>query len=260
MRAKRFFSLVIGFCLSLIAIFYFQNGSVSLSQKPESIRTETNSQGQTVDLSAHPLASNSNNAPSTSTSQANPAQSKRKSSSIHELTENNLEEVIGRCFQGEPCELKEDPWQLYLKFKSAGRATATDSLISYLRKELQNPKYRDQYKDVLLKMIDDFYPSNNLKTSTNNLDFQHAAYYYYLGDFNTSLDIYLKMEKTAESDPNAFHPFNIANDLYELHRWKEALVYYRKALDELISQNHGGPDQQAVIHFLQDRISKLERK
>ncbi|MFL5815578.1 MAG: hypothetical protein ACJ763_18555 [Bdellovibrionia bacterium] len=217
--------------------------------------TQADLQDQHLSSSSYVPGSHSQNTAPASSSQAEPVKSKSAVSSSYELNENNLEELVGRCFQGEPCELKEDPWQLYLKLKSSGRTRATDALLSYLRKELRNPKYRDQFKDDLLKMIEDFYPAQTQ-------DFQHAAYYYYLGDFNNSLDMYLKMEKAAAEDANAFDPpkLNIANDFYELHRWKEALVYYRKALDEALSEKLRGPDQQTSIHFIQDRISEIERK
>lgn len=262
MNAKKILSLALGICASISVILYFQKNSDSLSQRSGSDIAQAKTQEQNLALNGHPAESALKTTAAEAPSQTAASQNKGVNSSTHELTEDNLEEMVGRCYQGEPCELKEDPWQLYLKFKNSGRTHATDTLISYMRKELKNPKYRDQYKDVLLKMIDDFYPSNGLNIPTNSRDFQHAAYYYYLGDVQTSLDIYLKMEKAAANDPHAFDPFklNIANDYYELHRWKEALAYYRKALDESLSEKLLGPDQQAAIHFIQDRIGELERK
>jgi tetratricopeptide (TPR) repeat protein len=250
MPIKRIVSIALGLFLSLGALLYFQKQSGSVSNIPASDGVETNHQERNSTSTSHSLRSDSKGIAPASTSQSGQV----TSSNAHELNESNLDDVVGRCFQGEPCELKEDAWQLYLKLKSAGRGKATDALISYLRRELKNPSRRNQYKDVLLKMIDDYYPPRIL-------EFQHAAYYYYLGDLNTSLDIYLRMEKAAARDANAFNPpkLNIANDFYELHRWKEALAYYKKALDEELSEDSRGPDQQMSIHFIQDRISKLER-
>ncbi len=167
------------------------------------------------------------------------------------LNESNFENYVGRCFQGDPCEFQENPMDLYWNFKKANDRKANDLLISYMRKNLQNQVFAKQYKEILKKMIDDFYPPDEKQ-------FQEAAYYNYLGDLRKSLDLYLDLEKKNVKDPS-LRPapkLNIANTYYDLGRFSDALPYYQAALGNYLSQQEQAaiPNQNDLIRFIEDRI------
>ena len=170
------------------------------------------------------------------------------------LSEDNFEESISKCFQGMPCEFGEHPWSIYQKFKRSQHPRVCDSVIALMRKKLEEPEFREKYKIALLTMIQDFY-------SPQELDFQTAAYYDYLGDRQKSLDLYLRLEKRANSDPD-LRPapkLNIANVYYNLHRLKESRPYYQSALQELMSGADKLNDQRSIIQFIQGRLGEIDK-
>ena len=163
------------------------------------------------------------------------------------LNELNFEDSIKDCFEGKLCKLEEDPWKLYQKFKNSDRPEFNDSLIALLRKQLTDPIYKDQYRDILLKMIEDYYPPEKI-------DWQRAAYYNYLGDLQKSLQIYLDLDKKAASNPKLFNApkMNIANTYYDLGRLREALVYYEASLND--------PKNENSKDFIYNRIDEIKGK
>jgi tetratricopeptide (TPR) repeat protein len=174
-----------------------------------------------------------------------------------ELTKENFEKSVLECFKGRECSLMEDPLKLYMDFKLAGNALANDQLISFLRKNLKDKDFRDRYKEPLKQMINDFYPSEEKQ-------FQEAAYYNYLGDLQKSLDLYLDLEKKAARDPS-LRPapnLNIANTLYDLGRYSEALPYYEAALSEYTDgeQEVVHSNRNELVRFIDERISKIKSK
>jgi tetratricopeptide (TPR) repeat protein len=163
------------------------------------------------------------------------------------LNELNFEQFIKECFEGKPCSIEGDPWNIYRKFKASGQSQITDSYLSFLRKQLKDPKYREQYKEPLLKMIEDFYPPEKI-------DFQKAAYYNYMGELETSLNYYLDLDNKAKLDPKIFNApkMNIANTYYDLGRFKEALSYYEAALND--------PKNSNSLDFIYNRIDEVKKK
>jgi tetratricopeptide (TPR) repeat protein len=171
------------------------------------------------------------------------------------LTEENFENEVMACFRGELCQLGEDPIRLYRHYKAAGNRKANDSLISFLRSKLRDPSWAAQYKDALKTMIEDFYPPEEQP-------FQNAAYYSYLGDLEKSLAFYLDLEKKSVSNPK-LRPapkLNIANVLFEMRRFSEALPYYQGALADYQSgkQQVAQPDPREMIEFIESRINEIK--
>lgn len=156
-----------------------------------------------------------------------------RSDSLDNLVLNggNFESFVLKCFAGVSCKFGEDPKKMYQDFKENENRTANDSLISFMRSQLKNKEFRDKYKDLLKQLINDFYPQEEKQ-------FQVAAYYNYLGDLQKSLDIYLDLQKRSQSDPSLKSAplLNIANTLYDMHRFKESLPYYEAALQDSLAR------------------------
>ncbi|MDX9732019.1 MAG: tetratricopeptide repeat protein [Bdellovibrionales bacterium] len=86
-------------------------------------------------------------------------------------------------------------------------------------------------------MIEDLY-------SESEKPFQMAAYYNYLGELENSLRLYFEIERRVQSG-ESLRPvpkLNIANTLYDMSRFREALSYYRQALDEYLRR-----EQEVVV-------------
>lgn len=173
------------------------------------------------------------------------------------LNVGNFESLVNGCFQGDKCELTDDPKTLYMYFKKSGNNDANDSLVSFLRSKLKDSQYRDKYKNILKQMIDDLY-------SSEEKQFQEAAYYNYLGDLQKSLDIYLDLERKIDRG-DVLRPapkLNIANTYYDMKRFRESLPYYQAALNEYISrqQEASVPSQNEMIRFIEDRVEDIQRR
>jgi hypothetical protein len=169
------------------------------------------------------------------------------------LTAGNFESFVLKCFKGEKCVLADDPMKMYQDYKSAGNNRAVDSLISFLRSKLRKPETRDQYKDIVKKMIEDFYPPEEKQ-------FQEAAYYNYLGDLNKSLELYLDLQEKAKNNPNlhAGSNLNIASTYYDLKKYAEAQPYYEAALVDFTSGKiKADPDP---TPFIEERISEIKAR
>ena len=172
--------------------------------------------------------------------------------SVWKLDSSNFEHRVSNCFQGEPCELTEDPLALYRFYKKNGNRRASDLLISYLRKNLKDPEFAGHYKDALKTMIDDFYPREEHQ-------FQEAAYYNYLGELDKSLSLYLDLESKASADPSLKRPpkLNIANTYYDLGKLREALPYYQAALGRILASGYSQDD---TVRFVERRIEEIKTK
>jgi tetratricopeptide (TPR) repeat protein len=169
------------------------------------------------------------------------------------LNSDNFESMSEECFQGTPCEVEGDPWAQYQALKKEAKKGVTDLYIAFLRKKMSDPKFKDQYKDMVKKMIKDFYPDDQM-------DFQMAAYYNYLGDLEASLKMYLALEKKSQMNPKIFSApkLNIANTYYDLGRLKQALAYYQASLNDQKSTQTD--DSVALINFINDRIELIREK
>lgn len=165
----------------------------------------------------------------------------------------NFEDRVHRCFQGDACELVDDPVFLYRYFMSEGNRKACDLLISFLRKGLKDPEHAERYQYVVKAMINDFYPAEERQ-------FQDAAYYNYLGDLDKSLELYLDLEEKAATDSTLRKApkLNIANTYFDLGKPREALPYYEAALDRLYRREPRVPEEEDIIRFIERRIEAIE--
>lgn len=166
------------------------------------------------------------------------------------ITSSNFASAVNDCFQGTTCEVEGDPWKIYLDLKTEEDPYQIELFISFLRQKLLSENFRESYKDIVLKMIKDFY-------SEKQLDFQMASYYYYLGDLNASLESYLKLEEKAKSNPkeHSVPMLNIANLYFDLKQYKKSLSYYEASLKALKST-----DDLEAHHFINDRIEAIKEK
>ena len=171
------------------------------------------------------------------------------------LTYGNFESFVTRCFNGEPCKLQEDPVTMYKAYKDARNLKACGSLLSFMRSQLKYEDFKNQYKDSLFTMIHDFYPAEEIQ-------FQDAAYYNYLGDYKKSLELYLDLEKKHQTNPalRKAPNLNIANTYYSLNLMREALRYYELALDDFLSDVDKVQQQREIIGFTQKRIVEIKKK
>jgi len=171
------------------------------------------------------------------------------------LTSTNFEKSVQKCFAGHACQLSEDAWRMYQEFKLSRNNRVTDLFISYLRSKLKDPTLRDVYREDLLKMIDEFYPPEEKQ-------FQEASYYSYLGDPQKSLDLYLDLQRQSSLDatlrvaPNE----NIANELYALQRYSDALIYYKMALNDLQTNKGKVQNQDQQMLAIQQKMTDIKSR
>jgi tetratricopeptide (TPR) repeat protein len=172
------------------------------------------------------------------------------------LTEQSFESRIHQCFEGEACELGESPEKLYQALKRRNDPQSIDRLISLMRSKLSDPDFRSRHRTELERMIEDFYPPSELP-------FQRAAFHSYAGENEKALEVYLDLERRSRNDPR-LRPapsLNIANVLFDLQRYSEALSYYRVALEEHRSgkQPSVAPQAREVLAAIEQRIAETER-
>jgi tetratricopeptide (TPR) repeat protein len=190
--------------------------------------------------------------------QSNPEISNQKESRKADLalTSGNFEGDVQKCFSGDNCILEDDPWKMYGDFKKANNQSAEDNLIAFMRSKLSDEEFRALYKEKLKKMIIDFYPPEERL-------FQVAAFYNYVGELENSLSVYKDLETKSEANPN-LRPapkLNIANTLFDLRRYREALPYYEMALRENLENSPQvmNPSQNEMARFIEDRISAIKK-
>lgn len=231
----------------------FSTGMFIFLKKP-SENIQKNTQQESV-ISKSSITINSKNTPPLVHSEIKPKPhvSKTEQNNIILLNSENFEARSAECFQGAMCEVEGNPWDQYLAIKQEGKRSVTDLYIAFLRKKLKDPSLKDQYKDFLKQMITDFYPADQV-------DFQMAAYYNYLGELESSLNSYIELERKAKKDPRLFTApkLNIANTYYDLKRFKEALVYYKMSLNDLKSTETN--DSIESINFINERIDIIQEK
>ncbi|WP_413293994.1 tetratricopeptide repeat protein [Bdellovibrio sp. HCB185ZH] len=223
---------------------------------PKKTGTEAGEPGSTVDSTQPPVIPENRitriQLPS-GTDQVIYHDTAKPEASVITLNVGNFESFVLKCFQGENCVLGDDPMKMYQDFKAAGNNRAVDSLISFLRSKLRKPEFKDQYKDIVKKMIEDFYPPEEKQ-------FQEAAYYNYLGDLNKSLELYLDLKEKAKTNPKLHDVsnLNIANTYYDLKRYSDAQPYYEAALlDYTSGKIKSAPDPTS---FVEERIAEIKAR
>lgn len=172
------------------------------------------------------------------------------------LTSENFEDLYADCLDGKNCDAPKDPWKLYQYFKRKKNRIANDYLITYLsRKKLIDPDSRNQYKNVVKKMIEDFYPTEDRPDAM-------AEYYMLIEEKQKSLEIYLELEKKFKSDPrkNLTPNLNIGNIYYDLNRFAEALPYYRAAYEINLRDQQNDQNHVEVMDYIIDRINDINKR
>ncbi len=170
------------------------------------------------------------------------------------LNAENFEEFIHDCTSGLNCEIS-DPWKLYLYLKRSKKTDNSELLIGFLgSQKLTNPQTRNQYKEIVKIMIEDFYPTNSyFKVAAE------ANYYMYLGEKTKALEMFLKLKQNYKNDrvKNISNDLNLANIYFDLKRLREALRYYESTYDEISKESQTDPNQVAVLDFVRGRISEI---
>ena len=249
MKNRAFIFFGIAVASSLAVLYFFKSNETSKTSAI--VESTANTKGSyKTDKTTATLPSNESKTKANASAETSPTEPTFQGEIV--LNGGNFEGFILKCFSGVPCKLGEDPLKMYSEFKAAGNRSANDHLISFMRSQLKNPDFRDRYKIVLKKIIDDFYPPEEKQ-------FQEAAYYNYLGDLQKSLDTYLDLEKRTQSNPT-LRPapkLNIANTLYDMGRFKESLPYYEAALQEsLVSREKLTPNPES---FIEGRIFDIKK-
>lgn len=186
--------------------------------------------------------------------QKNEATSEEVDKDVIELNEYNFSSNVNQCLNGYACELLEDPWALYQAFKREGKLNYIDDLVIFLRTKIGEDLHRDRYKAVLLKMIRDFYPPEDVQ-------FQEAAYYEALGEHQKALENYLAVRK-GDGGSTALGSgvdLAIANILFDMGRFSEALEYYESALRVYVNKTEDSPYLQETIRFIRERIEEAKK-
>lgn len=235
----RFIKILLFLSFTLLVVVFFMNNKTNKVE-------ETNRDfSKTLIENKLPLK-NEISATSSLSQESSPAEASTKIM----ITSSNFASAVNDCFQGTACEVEGDPWKIYLDLKTEEDPFQIDLFISFLRQKLLSENFRESYKDIVLKMIKDFY-------SEKQLDFQMASYYYYLGDLNASLKSYLKLEEKAKSNPKEYSVpmLNIANLYFDLKQYKKSLSYYEASLKDLKSN-----DDLEAHHFINDRIEAIKEK
>lgn len=242
-KKKKIKIALVGVILFITSIFlYLETTSTTIHKEPTDfaiLNLKTISSAGQIEMKSGP-------------SMAAPQLPTTEKSNVIFLNSENFESRSGECFQDAVCEVEGDPWRQYLALKKEGRKNVTDLYIAFLRKKLSDSKFKEQYKEILKQMINDFY-------SAESIDFQMAAYYNYLGDLESSLKTYLDLEKKAKKFNKIPIPnLNIANTYYDLSRFKEALPYYKASLSDLKAME--SKDSLDAEKYISDRIDTIRYK
>ncbi len=224
-------------------------------KKPDTETEVATEQAATTASDTKPDTNNSASTQSATNTTPSPTPDAQDPNQVIQLTSSNFESLIQKCFQGTPCQLAENAWRTYEVLKSGTNTHATSDLISFLKSKLKDPSLKDLYREDLRKMIDDFYPAEEKQ-------FQQASYYASVGEPQKALDLYLDLQEKAADDPNlrTAPNLNIANALYELTRYSDALIYYRMAMDDLTTGSQKAQNQNDLVKFVQQRIDDTRAK
>ena len=97
---------------------------------------------------------------------------------------------------------------------------------------------------------------NFTEDNPDDREFEEAAYYFNINDFEKSLELYLDIDRKAVLNPNLSPApkLNVANVYYEMHRLLEARLYYEAALyDSQLKELKPG-DRKDFISYINSRM------
>jgi len=100
---------------------------------------------------------------------------------------------------------------------------------------------------------------NLTKDSPDDREFEEAAYYFNINDFEKSLELYLEIDRKAALNPNlsSAPKLNVANVYYEMNRLPEARLYYEAALyDSQLKELKPG-ERKDFISYINRHISEI---
>ncbi len=100
---------------------------------------------------------------------------------------------------------------------------------------------------------------NLTEDNPDDREFEEAAYYFNINDFEKSLELYLDMDRKAALNPNlsAAPKLNIANVYYEMSRLPEARLYYEAALYDSQLKELNPRERKDFISYINRHISEI---
>ena len=101
---------------------------------------------------------------------------------------------------------------------------------------------------------------NFTEDNPDDREFEEAAYYFNINDFEKSLELYLDIDRKAAVNPNLSPApkLNVANVYYEMNRLLEARLYYEAALyDSQLKELEPG-DRKDLISYIDRHISEID--
>jgi len=251
---RKFLILSFIFIVPLVCLIFFVK--VRTDSRNSESRSHTRSP-TTKNQTRHESATEADANKPTHTSALKQHQSKELGAQDEiELNSANFEAFVKYCFAGESCRFTENPMGIYNQFRLLQNTAGQDALIAFLRSKMSDEEYRSRYKSLLHAMIKDFYPPQERAL-------QEAAFHYYVGELEKSLELYLDLERRAQADSSFLTPppLNIANTLFDLKRHEAALRYYQAARTEYLNgtrETHA-PGRAEMIDFIETRIAEIKR-
>lgn len=162
------------------------------------------------------------------------------------LDTENFDNLIQDCLEGKPCDFSEDPWQMYSNFKRLNNRKSNQLLIEYMSaQKLTDLNYRDKYKLVVKKMIEDFFTKEERPI--------HEAHY------AMHMDEHEKALKMFKDLKNPNFDLNLANIHYDLKQYDKSLEYYQVERERLIV-NESDPNKNPALDYVEDRIDDINKQ
>jgi tetratricopeptide (TPR) repeat protein len=141
------------------------------------------------------------------------------------------------------------------------RSQSNKIIIFYLLISMEafsSQRFRPMEKDLCSSYQDDS-AINLTEDNPDDWEFEEAAYYFNINDFEKSLELYLDIDRKAALNPksNPAPKLNVANVYYEMDRLLEARLYYEAALyDSQLKELKPG-ERKDFITYINRHISEI---
>lgn len=162
------------------------------------------------------------------------------------LDTENFDNLIQDCLEGKPCDFAEDPWKMYSNFKRLNNRKSNQILIEYMSaQKLTDLNYRDKYKLIVKKMIEDFFTEEERAIP-------EAHYAMHMGENEKALKLF-----KALKNPN--FDLNLANIHYDLKQYEQSLEYYQIARERMIV-NENDPNKNPALDYVESQIDDINKQ